>query len=197
MNKKLKKNSIEYGVFFGIVAALFVTGLHTEVFGFLQRGMLKTGILKPNIEESTNAPSGPMADFSMNLINSQGEKVSMEDHKGQVIFMNIWATWCPPCIAEMPGINNLYHKMREEDEDVVFLMISVDDDFEKAKRFNTRRGFGFDVYALDGNLPGMYHSQSIPTTFVINAKGELVLTHKGMANYDTREFQNFLKSLKN
>jgi thiol-disulfide isomerase/thioredoxin len=195
MNKKLKKSLIEYGIFFGIILILFTTGLHTEVFGFLQRGMLKTGILKPNIEsEANNAPAGPMADFNLRLVNSQGEPVNMEDYRGQVIFINIWATWCPPCIAEMPGINNLYHKMK--DEDVVFLMISVDDDFEKAKRFNARRGFGFDVYALSGNLPRMYHSQSIPTTFVINAKGELVMTHKGMANYDTKAFQDYLISLK-
>jgi thiol-disulfide isomerase/thioredoxin len=195
MNKKLKKSLIEYGIFFGIIIILFTTGLHTEVFGFLQRGMLKTGILKPNIEsEANNAPAGPMADFNLRLVNSQGEPVNMEDYRGQVIFINIWATWCPPCIAEMPGINNLYHKMK--DEDVVFLMISVDDDFEKAKRFNARRGFGFDVYALNGNLPRMYHSQSIPTTFVINAKGELVMTHKGMANYDTKAFQDYLISLK-
>jgi thiol-disulfide isomerase/thioredoxin len=195
MNKKLKKSLIEYGVFFGILFGLFMTGLHTEVFGFLQRGLLKTGILKPKFESgSTTEPSGPMADFNLRLINSKGEPVKMEDYKGKVIFINIWATWCPPCIAEMPGINNLYQKII--DEDIVFLMISVDDDFEKAKRFNSRRGFVFDVYALDGNLPRMYHSQSIPTTFVINARGELVMTHKGMANYDTREFQDFLISLK-
>lgn len=195
MNKKLKKSLIEYGLFFGIILTLFLTGLHTEVFGFIQRGMLKTGILKPNVETmNENKPSGPVADFDLKLINSKGERVNMADYRGKVIFMNIWATWCPPCIAEMPGINSLHNKLN--DEDVVFLMISVDDDFEKAKRFNQRRGFDFDVFALDGYLPKMYHSQSIPTTFVINANGELVLTHKGMANYDTKEFQEFLRANK-
>ena len=130
----------------------------------------------------------------MNLLNSKGEEVSMEHFRGKVIFINLWATWCPPCIAEMPGINSLYQEV--EDEGVVFLMLSVDENFEKAKRFKEKKGFDFEVYKADGGIPQMFYSQSIPTTFIINAKGELVLTHTGMADYDTAEFKDFLRSLK-
>lgn len=196
MNKKTKKSLIEYGVIGAVVLTLFLTGLHTEVLGFLQRGILATGIMNPDVaekEEAVSETSGPMADFNLTLVNSQGETVSMEEFRGKVIFFNVWATWCPPCIAEMPGIDNLYEEVKD---DVVFLMLSVDDDFESARRFREKKGFGFEVYQAASRIPQMYYSQSIPTTFVISADGELALTHKGMANYDTKKFKAFLLSLR-
>lgn len=197
MNKKVKKSLIEYGVIGVVLLTLFLSGLHTEVVGFLQRGLLETGLMNPDVEEKAapvNIPANPKADFSMNLINAKGERVSMEQFRGKVIFINLWATWCPPCIAEMPGINSLYKEV--EEEDVVFLMLSLDDKFEKAKRFKEKKGFDFEVYQAEGDIPQMYYSQSIPTTFLINAKGELALTHTGMADYNTAEFKEFIRSLK-
>lgn len=197
MSKNIKKQLLEYGVIGALLLTLFLTGLHTEVFGFIQRSMLETGIMNPDLEEkagSEGATMNPKADFSLRLVNSKGEKVSLEQFRGKVIFINLWATWCPPCLAEMPGINKLYNDIKEEG--VVFLMLSVDENFEKAKRFKEKKGFDFDVYKIDGGIPQMYYSQSIPTTFIIDAKGELALTQTGMADYNTPEFKEFLQKLK-
>lgn len=195
-NSGYKKLLLEWGVMLAAGFLLYVSGLHTEVIGKVQQGLLLSGIMRPDVEEALPAEErkNPEADFSLSLRNQQGEKVEMEDLRGKVIFMNLWATWCPPCIAEMPGIDALAKKI--EDEDVVFLMLSLDQDFEKAKAFHERKDFSFDVYAVEGNLPKMYYSQSIPTTYVISAEGELVLTHTGMADYNTKEFQEFLLSQK-
>lgn len=198
----MKKSLIEYSVIGAIILTLFATGLHTEVLGFMQRGLLATGIMNPDLEqkaelataEVTANDSNPKADFSMNLINSKGEKVSMEEFRGKVIFMNIWATWCPPCIAEMPGINKLYNDVNKED--VVFIMLSVDQDFQKAIDFNKKKGYDFEVYRVDGQLPQMYSTQSIPTTYVIDANEKIALTHLGMGDYDTDEFKEYLQDLK-
>ena len=202
MNKKTKKSIIEYSVIGAIILTLFATGLHTEVLGFMQRGLLATGIMNPDLEQKAelasadiaSVDSSPKADFSMNLINSKGERVSMEEFRGKVIFMNIWATWCPPCIAEMPGINKLYNDVNKED--VVFIMLSVDQNFQKAIDFNKKKGFDFEVYRVEGQMPQMYSTQSIPTTYVIDAKEKIALTHLGMGDYDTDEFKEFLQELK-
>jgi len=202
MNKKTKKSLIEYSVIGAIILTLFATGLHTEVLGFMQRGLLATGIMNPDLEQKAelasadiaSVDSSPKADFSMNLINSKGERVSMEEFRGKVIFMNIWATWCPPCIAEMPGINKLYNDVNKED--VVFIMLSVDQNFQKAIDFNKKKGFDFEVYRVEGQMPQMYSTQSIPTTYVIDAKEKIALTHLGMGDYDTDEFKEFLQDLK-
>jgi len=197
MNKKVKKNLIEFGVIGAVVLTLIFTGLHTEVFGFVQRGILKTGIMDPNLEAQaslTDHSKNPKADFNMSLINSKGERVEMEELRGKVIFFNMWATWCPPCVAEMPGINNMYNDVKGDD--VAFIMLSLDNDFQKAIDFNKSKGYDFEVYKLDGNLPSMYYSQAIPTTYVIEARGNLVLTHQGMGDYDSKKFKEYLINLK-
>ena len=189
----LKKNLLEYGIIFAIFGALYLTGLHTEVLGFLQRGILATGLMNPDLEKKEDLTfSDPSsADFNLKLIDSKGKRVAMENFKGKVIFMNVWATWCPPCVAEMPGINKLYNEV--DKEKVAFIMLSVDEDFQKAIDFRERKGFDFEVYQLNGNLPALYQTQSIPSTFVIDANGKLVMTHLGLGNYDTNKFKEFLK----
>ncbi|GHC48156.1 TlpA family protein disulfide reductase [Ulvibacter litoralis] len=208
MNKKQKRSWIQNGIFAVIAITLYATGLHTEVIGFVQRGLLATGLMNPNVEviaqvnynttegeNNTTDPSDPFtkADFNLTLIDAKGNEVSLGDFKGKVIFMNLWATWCPPCIAEMPSIKELQDYVGD---DAAFVMLSLDKDFEKAKAFNTRKGYNFPIYTLATNLPKMYQSSSIPTTFIIDAKGNLRMIHKGMADYSTMDFKNFLNSLK-
>ena len=68
--------------------------------------------------------------------------------------------------------------------------------WEKAKAFDKRKGYDLPIYAPASDLPAMYQSSSLPTTYVIDSRGNLALTHKGMADYDNVEFKNFLKGLK-
>lgn len=201
--KNTKKTLIEYGIIAAVGIILYATGLHTEVIGFAQRGLLATGLITPNVEkiaqersdetEMTTTAAPTPADFNLTLMDKDGKTISLTDFKGKVIFMNMWATWCPPCIAEMPNINKLHKEMGDE---VAFVMVSLDDDFETAKAFNKRKNYNLPIYTLQSNRPAMYQSSTVPTTYVINANGELVLTHKGMANYNTSKFKKFLKGLK-
>lgn len=197
MNKKTKKNIIEYGIIAAVILTLFATGLHTEVIGFLQRGILKTGLMDPDLKETNgfaNKENNPPANYNLSLVNSNGEEISMEDYRGKVIFMNVWATWCPPCVAEMPGINKLYNDVKKED--FVFIMLSVDQDFQRAIDFNEKKGYDFEVFRALGPMPPIYNAKSLPTTYVIAADGTLALTHMGMGDYDTEEFKEFLRDLK-
>lgn len=201
-----KKSLIQYAIFGLIAIVLYATGLHTEVIGFAQRGLLETGLMNPDVEQGKKLASAetgnenlkevtnnPDASFDLNLKDENGELVPLSKFKGKVIFMNFWATWCPPCVAEMPAINKLHKDLGDE---VVFVMLSMDNDFGKAISFKDRKDYDLPVYTQVGPMPQMYHSNALPTTFVIDAKGKLVLTHKGMADYNTDEFRKFLKSLK-
>jgi thiol-disulfide isomerase/thioredoxin len=205
-NKNKKKTWIQYGIFAVVAITLYATGLHTEVIGFAQRGLLATGLMNPDVEEIAKArsnenenkaetatmPDPTQADFNFKLIDKEGNTKSLADFKGKVIFMNMWATWCPPCIAEMPSIAKLHQEMGDE---VAFVMLSLDQDFETAKDFDKRKGYDLPIYASGSNMPAMYQSSAIPTTFVIDAEGNLALTHKGMADYSDPDFKKFLKSL--
>lgn len=203
MKKKTKKSLIKNGIFLGVIAVLFITGAHTEVLAFMQRGILKTGLMNPDVEQTAQLAdadqnAGAMetkekADLGMRLIDVNGDALSLEDFEGKAIFLNVWATWCPPCIAEMPGINELYKDVK--DQNVEFVMLSVDQDFGKAIDFKDDKDFEFNIYQLGGPMPSMYASRAIPTTYVIDAQGNLVLTHKGMGDFDTKEFREFIASI--
>lgn len=204
--KEITSKWIQYGVVAAVAVTLYATGLHAEVIGFAQRGLLATGLMDPDVEQNAHIantedqsldemqkPDPTQADFDFNLIDKEGKVVSLSKFRGKVIFLNMWATWCPPCIAEMPSIDNLHEEMGDE---VAFVMLSLDQDFEKAKAFDKRKGYDLPIFTPASNLPAMYESNAIPTTYVIDAAGNLAWMHKGMADYSDPGFKEFLKSLK-
>lgn len=135
------------------------------------------------------------ATFDMEMKNSKGEQINMEEFRGKVIFFNVWATWCAPCIEEIPTIHNLYKEV-ENREDVVFLMLSLDQDFQKAIDFRNKNDYEFEIYRLTGSMPAMYHTKLIPTTFVIDSKGNLVRQIDGMGKFDSKEFIEFFSGIR-
>ena len=108
------------------------------------------------------------------------------------VVLNFWASWCPPCLAEMPNINQLYQDYADNDE-VVFLMISVEDNFEKSKALVKRKGFDFQIYHVESlNLPAIYKG-TLPTTFLLSKDGKVLMQHEGMANYDNEQTRTLIK----
>ena len=117
--------------------------------------------------------------------------IDFNQFKGQTAFLNFWATWCPPCIAEMPDIHDLYEKVKGEN--VAFVLISQDQNFDKAKNFLERKSYTFPIYQLISPLPESFASQSIPTTFLISPEGKIIAKRIGMAKYDTEKFRSLLR----
>lgn len=193
MNERIKKSLLLIGSILIITGGLIFLGLQTNVFSSMQESAKVEDTSEEHPEAATKR-NYPVADFQLPLLNSKGEEVSLEDFRGKVIFMNLWATWCPPCIVEMPDIENLYRDLK--DEDIVFIMLSLDHKFQKAVDFVEKNNYSFEIYETMKGMPDMYITQSIPTTFVINAEGELVLTHIGMGDFDTAEFRDYLRDQK-
>ncbi|MFV1884821.1 MAG: TlpA family protein disulfide reductase [Balneola sp.] len=189
---QFKKAVKEWAVILGVFGILYVTGLHTEVIGGLQRVLLSTGILRPDTEINENEIR--KASYNMPLITLDGDRTSLSEFEGKTIFLNFWATWCPPCIAEMPNIQKLYEQL-ENEEKIVFVMLSLDEDPEKARAFMERKEYSMPVYFLAGRQPGVYNSTVVPTTYIISPEGNIVVEKRGMAKYNTDEFRNFLLSL--
>jgi len=185
---KYRRELIEWMILVTIGTFLYVTGLHTEVIGQLQRIVLATGIISPETTEDA-----PKASYNVMLADVSGKSHSLEEFKGKTIFINFWATWCPPCVAEMPDIQNLYDEVGNE---VAFVMISLDDEPQKAINFVARKEFTMPIYFLKSGLPSVYNPSSIPTTYVISPEGEIVVTRHGMAKYSGDNFVEFLRGLK-
>jgi len=189
--KSVKRNIIEWIVIVAIGGSLYFTGYHTEVIGRLQQVILWTGMMQPDIEIPPAEQKD--ADYQWRLRSGSGETVEVDSLRNKVLFINFWATWCPPCVAEMPNIHSLYEKVNSDD--IVFLMISVDEDWGKVKDFMERKGYTFPVYRLATRLPDVFSSSTIPTTFVVSPAGKIVSVKKGLAKYDTESFRKFLEKL--
>ncbi len=187
---------------------LYLSGLHTEAIGQVQRVILATGLITPNLPETPKTEEAAAQTISEPELLSEatiasdfllqdlkGNTVKFSSLKNKVIFMNIWATWCPPCVAEMPGIQSLYDKVKD-DKKIAFVMLSVDQNgAEKVKRFIEKKGYTFPVYMPAGSVPAEFQTSSIPATFILGRDGKIATSHNGMADYDTPEMKDYLKKL--
>ena len=111
-------------------------------------------------------------DFALEDLD--GDVVRLSDHKGKVVFLNFWATWCPPCRAEIPYFIDLVEKYGDDGFEVVGIALDPRD-FSKVQTFVDQQGINYTILYDTKNVQGMYGGiQSIPTTFVINRDGKVV-----------------------
>lgn len=117
-------------------------------------------ISKP--QEGFSAP-----DFT--LTNLKGETIKLSELRGKPVFLNFWATWCPPCRAEMPLIQNLY---QEKGSQLQILTINIQEDPQTIEKFLRKNHYNFPVL-LDkqGQVANQYWIKGIPTTFIIDQQG--------------------------
>lgn len=187
MKAKIKKELIEWIVLASVFGTIYLGGWHTELIGKLQQAVLYTGIISPDKLEEDK-----VADYNFTLETFDNQIVSFSDMREKVVFINFWATWCPPCVAEMPDIHSLY---KEKGDEIAFVMISLDQDEKKAHDFIVKKEFDFPVYFLRSTLPSSYDTHSIPTTYVIGKDGLIKVENHGMAKYNSKSFKTFLDEL--
>ncbi|MGZ3822898.1 MAG: TlpA family protein disulfide reductase [Mucilaginibacter sp.] len=159
------------------------------IMGFMMLGFFKPPVpaAKPG-EKLEQAPA-------MVLQSSNGQIIDLQEQKGKVVFINFWATWCAPCLAELPSINDLYLKVKDN-PNIVFLCVDVDSDLPKSSAFLQKKGYLFPPYkGVIDNLPKQFYSGNIPTTLVIDKKGFVVFNHIDRANYDDKQFTQYLIGL--
>lgn len=179
----------------GVVLA---TDLRPLVLGRLQQGLLATGLWRPTLPAP--AAAGPPArptvaspSPALTLRGLDGRLLSLQELRGKAVLVNLWASWCPPCVAEMPGLQALYEKV--DKRKVAFVLISLDENPAKAQRLVQRRGYTMPVYFPTASLPAPFDTESIPTTVLLGPDGQVAARHEGMADYDTPAFQAALEKL--
>ncbi|WP_347160068.1 TlpA family protein disulfide reductase [Pontibacter chitinilyticus] len=190
-----------WAVILVVFGFLYLTGLHTEAIGQVQRLLLASGLRNAEmpVSAATAEASGTttMAGKGLKLKSlSSGKIVDFKSLRGKVIFLNMWATWCPPCVAEMPNIQSLYDKVGSDK--IAFVMLSMDaaeGTADRVPKFIERKGFTFPVYLPASAMPEELHTSSIPATFIISPEGKIVHYQEGMAEYDTEEVRAFLQGM--
>lgn len=125
------------------------------------------------------------------LISDTNKVISFNDTKGKVVFINFWATWCPPCIAEMPSLQELYNDYNAKVE----FMFVTSDDFKTVEKFKTKKGFNFEVYNPLNQVPSTLSTQTIPRTFIINKEGEIVVDESSAIDWNSDKVREMLNKL--
>jgi thiol-disulfide isomerase/thioredoxin len=133
------------------------------------------------IERGAVAP-----DFEL-AASSGDEKVTLSQFRGQVVLLNFWATWCPPCVAEMPSLERLHRALGPEG--LVVVTVSADEDEEELREFVGRYGLSLPVLLDPGGLTAAaaYRTTGYPETFVLDRQGRLLRHYVGPAEWDTPE----------
>ena len=132
-------------------------------------------------EESNKAESNKTPAIDFELKDQYGKTHKLSDYKGKVVFLNFWATWCPPCKMEMPDIQKIYEKYEKQGEKTEVVVLSVvapntqdEKDVEGIKAFLEENGYTYPVLMDDGGYTfGAYRISSLPTTFMIDKEGNV------------------------
>ncbi|MEO6819037.1 MAG: TlpA disulfide reductase family protein, partial [Ginsengibacter sp.] len=170
-------------IFYGIIALLIFS---PSAKSWILQRVVVTGLLKADINKENLQAAG-----NFSFTDESGKATSIMDLKGKVVFINFWASWCPPCRAEMPDLRNLYEKLKD-DSRFVFLFMNEDQDRNKAVEYLEKNNFSMPMYFKVENVPPEIFSGTLPTTVILNKKGEIVLKHSGMASYNS---DGFIKQL--
>lgn len=185
MNKKTRRRiwDIIFVVAIGLI--LFVPGIRKPVVSTVQR--IFAGSPAPIEDENIKN----IESYNWRLVDLKGNPINFSKSKGKVTVVNFWATWCPPCIAEMPSFQKLYDKFGDQ---VDFYFISQ----EKAstiEQFLQKKEYDFPIYQSKTNQPKTLAYESLPTTFVLNKKGQIVIKEIGAKDWFSNSFQHEVEKM--
>jgi thiol-disulfide isomerase/thioredoxin len=180
----LKKN---WGniLFFAFIILLFIPQTGMPIRVFINR------IIAFSPSEVDEEDVVVLEDYQWSLTSLDGDRVNLSNSEGKVILVNLWATWCPPCVAEMPSLQKLYNKYGE---DVAFYFVSSESP-DRLSAFLQKKGYDFPVYIEKQAPPKLLQSRSLPSTFVISKEGRIVIYKTGSADWNNTKVHDILDRL--
>lgn len=164
----------------GIIMILGGTGKmfdYTNKSAVYSKQQLQNEEDKSSKNQSTEVNNTKAPDFT--LIDQYGNTHKLSDYKGKVVFLNFWATWCPPCKSELPHIEEIYKEYENNSKDVIILGVTApnlgqEGSKENISNFISKQGYTFPVvFDSDGDVMGRYDIDAFPTTFIIDKKGNI------------------------
>jgi len=177
-----------------LVAFLILLLVNPGAKATLIEGLMKLGFYNPDVPSTETAMALKPGSEGVSFRDGDGKVVSLNSLKGKVVFINFWATWCPPCRAEMPSINKVFKKYGENSS-MNFIMVDADSNFPKARKFLDRRGYHLPLFTVASEIPRDFFGGLLPTTLLLNKKGEIVFRHEGTADYNDKKFVDYIDKL--
>lgn len=177
--------------------ALILLGL----FFFTPVGDWVKGIINEKTLAGPNTEK-PLREFSLNdqelAISLKGYNgtpdANLADFRGQVVFLNFWGSWCPPCVAEMPSIQKLHETYGDK---IKIVLITMNDKPEKFVPFLEKHHYSMPVYEAQSLIPKVLIPKSFPTTYIIDKKGEVVRKEIKSEDWNSPEVHEMISKLLN
>jgi len=145
---------------------------------------------KLNIEKPKEKVPAP--NFTLEDLN--GRKIRLKGLKGKVIFLNFWATWCPPCVQEMPTMEKLHKTFGQKG--LTVLAVNYREDAKEVKKFFSKYKLTFiALLDLDGKVAERYRAWGLPVTVIINKRGEIVAKVIGSRDWHSPDAKEFFRRL--
>ncbi len=139
-------------------------------------------------------PVSGIAPVDFEIESLAGQVRSLADYRGSIVFLNFWATWCPPCVEEMPSMQRLADIL--EPEGLAMVAVNVQEDRPQVERFMSDHGLSFEVL-LDrrGQVGQSYAVRGLPTTVILDRTGAIMARKVGFAYWDTDEMIELFRAI--
>ncbi len=184
---KLNKSHRSNIIFVIIFAVIFFTPLRGYIQVFVSQ--IKMSILSPSVEDVDSRIK--LTNYNWNLKGINTNDLKFVDAKEKVIIVNFWATWCPPCRAEMPSLQKLYDDYKDKIE---FIFVT-NENSDTVTRFLEKNNYTLPSFNQYTNTPKEFNVSSIPATYIINKKGEIVVHEVGAADWNSKAIRVILDEL--
>lgn len=178
-----------------VAAVIMMLVLSTSGDGFFHRRKvpesdkmdLFTRLRVQKFEEPVVAPDFTLKDL-------KGTQVTLKNFKGRVVFLNFWATWCPPCRREMPSMERLYKQLK--DRDFTMLAVDMQESEKRVRAFISEFSLSFPVLLdLNGDISSLYGIVGLPTTYIIDREGKIIGKAVGPRDWSSQESKQLFQSL--
>lgn len=150
-------------------------------------------ILSFSPSEKSEKERETLQEYSWNLQKLDARKINFSQSKGKVAIVNFWATWCPPCVAEMPSFQKLY----DDYGDSVDFYFVTSETPEKIVTFMEKNDYQLPVFIQTQVAPQQLVSNVLPTTYVISKTGKIAVDEEGTANWNSKKMRALLNRLLN
>ena len=176
-------------IFWILIILFLIPGPRKVIITTLNRAVLH--LKAPRIMNEEKQEQLTDMDYNWTLAWSKNQPYYFSNLRFKVVVLNFWATWCPPCVAEMPEFQSLYRKYGDR---VAFLMVTNDKP-EAVEAFIKKNHYQFPVLYLAENPPEPLSFSALPTTFIISKEGRVVTKKTGAANWDSKAMEKILDEL--
>jgi thiol-disulfide isomerase/thioredoxin len=141
-----------------------------------------------------NSGTSQPASYDWSLFDLDDHPVQFSKFKDKTLFLNIWATWCGPCVGEMPSIARLAEHPRLQGKNIEFVCVSVDESGAPVRRFLGDKNWAMTILRAK-KLPSCFYTEGIPATFLIAADGKIAASQVGAMDWSSRSVVDFIEKL--